>query len=83
MGDITELTENLTILSKGKALRTGNTADLFNDARLIDEASLGQPSIVKLAGALREKGWPIPQRVVRAEQLFQALRAVNTGGSHE
>ncbi|HPD62370.1 MAG TPA: energy-coupling factor transporter ATPase [Anaerolineaceae bacterium] len=83
MGDITELTENLTILSKGKALRTGNTADLFNDARLIDEASLGQPSIVKLAGALREKGWPIPQRVVRAEQLFQALRAVNTGGPHE
>jgi len=83
MGDITELTENLTILSKGRALRTGNTADLFNDAQLINEASLGQPSIVKLAGAMRTKGWPIPQRVVRAEQLFAALRAMNGGGSHE
>ncbi len=83
MGDITELTENLTIVSKGRALRTGNTADLFNDAQLIDEASLGQPSIVKLAVAMRAKGWPIPQRVVRAEQLFAALRAMNGGGSHE
>lgn len=83
MGDITELTENLTIISKGRALRTGNTADLFNDADLINEASLGQPSIVKLAGALRAKGWPIPQRVVRAEQLFDALRAMNGGGAHE
>ncbi|HNR02590.1 MAG TPA: energy-coupling factor transporter ATPase [Anaerolineaceae bacterium] len=83
MGDITELTENLTIVSRGRALRTGNTADLFNDAQLIDEASLGQPSIVKLAGALRARDWPIPQRVVRAEQLFDALRAINPGGSHE
>lgn len=81
MGDITELTENLTIMSKGRSLRTGNTADLFNDTQLIDEASLGQPSIVKLAVAMRAKGWPIPQRVVRAEQLFSALRAINTGGS--
>ncbi len=83
MGDITELTENLTIVSRGRALRTGNTADLFNDAQLINEASLGQPSIVKLAGALRARGWPIPQRVVRAEQLFDALHAVNGAGSHE
>ncbi len=83
MGDITELTENLTIVSKGKALRTGNTADLFNDAQLINEASLGQPSIVKLAGVLRARGWPIPQRVVRAEQLFNALRAMNARDSYE
>lgn len=83
MGDITELTENLTIMSKGRALRTGNTADLFNDSTLIDEASLGQPSIVKLAVAMRAKGWPIPQRVVRAEQLFSALRAMNGEGAHE
>ena len=45
-----------------------------NDAALIQEASLGQPSVVRLAGAMRARGWPIPQRVVRAEQLFDALR---------
>lgn len=82
MGDITELTKNLTILSNGRAMRTGNTADLFNDAKLINEASLGQPSVVRLAVRMRERGWPIPQRVVKAEQLFSALQAMNGGQSH-
>ena len=82
MGDITELTQNLTILSNGRAMRTGNTADLFNDAQLIDEASLGQPSVVKLAVRMRERGWPIPQRVVKAEQLFKALQAIEGGQAH-
>jgi len=82
MGDITELTQNLTILSSGKALRTGNTADLFNDAQLINEASLGQPSVVRLAVCMRERGWPIPQRVVKAEQLFNALQTMNGGQAH-
>lgn len=82
MGDITELTQNLTILANGRALRTGNTADLFNDAQLINEASLGQPSVVRLAVRMRERGWPIPQRVVKAEQLFSALKAMNGGHTH-
>jgi energy-coupling factor transport system ATP-binding protein len=82
MGDITELTQNLTILSNGRAMRTGNTADLFNDAQLINEASLGQPSVVRLAVRMRERGWPIPQRVVKAEQLFNALQAMNGGLTH-
>jgi energy-coupling factor transporter ATP-binding protein EcfA2 len=53
MGDITELTRNLTIMFEGKALRTGDTAELFNDQALISAASLGQPSVVRLAGAFR------------------------------
>ncbi len=84
MGDITELTRNMTVLANGRALRTGNTADLFNDADLIQKASLGQPSIVRLASAMRAKGWPIPFRMVTAEQLFTSLRELNNGGSsHE
>lgn len=82
MGDITELTQNLTILFNGRALRTGNTADLFNDAQLINQASLGQPSVVRLAVRMRERGWPIPQRMVKAEQLFTALQAINGGQAY-
>jgi energy-coupling factor transporter ATPase len=82
MGDITELTQNLTILSNGRSLRTGNTAELFNDAELINEASLGQPSVVRLAVRMRERGWAIPQHVVKAEQLFKALQALNGGQAH-
>lgn len=83
MGDITELTRNMTILANGRALRTGNTADLFNDAELIQKASLGQPSIVRLASAMRAHGWPIPNRMVTADQLFTSLRNLNRGGCHE
>lgn len=82
MGDITELTQNMTILSNGRSMRTGNTADLFNDEQLIEEASLGQPSVVRLASAMRARGWPIPQRVVKAEQLFNALQAGNGEQTH-
>lgn len=82
MGDITELTQNLTLLSNGRALRTGNTADLFNNTTLIQEAALGQPSVVRLAIRLRECGWPIPERVIKAEQLFTSLRAIEGGQTH-
>lgn len=74
MGDIAELAANLTIMARGRALRTGNTAELFNDAELIAEGALGQPSVVRLGAAFREKGWPIPVSVITAEQLFMAVR---------
>jgi hypothetical protein len=83
MGDITELTRNMTIMANGRALRTGNTADLFNDAALIETAALGQPTVVRLAGKLRELGWPVPVRTVTVEQLFTALRKIRGGINHE
>ena len=75
MGDIAELATNLTIMAKGRALRTGNTAELFNDAELIAEGALGQPSVVRFGAAFREKGWPIPVSVITADQLFSAVSA--------
>ena len=74
MGDIAELAANLTIMAKGRALRTGNTAELFNDAELIAEGALGQPSVVRFGAAFREKGWPIPVSVITADQLFNAVK---------
>jgi energy-coupling factor transport system ATP-binding protein len=74
MGDIAELAANLTIMAKGHALRTGNTAELFNDSKLIAESALGQPSVVRFGAAFRSKGWPIPVSVISAAQLFTAVR---------
>lgn len=74
MGDIAELANNLTIMSKGTALRTGNTAELFNDAQLITDGALGQPSVVRFGAAFREKGWPMPVSVITGEQLFEGIR---------
>jgi energy-coupling factor transport system ATP-binding protein len=74
MGDIAELAVNLTIMSKGRALRTGKTAELFNDINLIREGALGQPSVIRLANAFRNQGWPIPIEVITGDQLFSAVR---------
>ena len=41
MGDITELTHNMTLLADGRALGTGNTAEIFNNEALITAAGLG------------------------------------------
>ena len=75
MGDIAELAANLTIMAKGRALRTGNTAELFNDAQLIEEGALGQPAVVRLAAAFRAQGWPIPVSVVTAAQFLAAVQS--------
>ena len=75
MGDIAELAANLTIMAKGRALRTGNTAELFNDAQLIEEGALGQPAVVRLAAAFRAQGWPIPISVVTAAQFLAAVQS--------
>ncbi|KAF0111184.1 MAG: cobalt/nickel transport system ATP-binding protein [Chloroflexi bacterium] len=83
MGDITELTQNMTIMSEGRALRTGNTAALFNDAELIASASLGQPSVVRFASALRTKGWPIPISTVATNQLISVLKKLAGERLHE
>lgn len=83
MGDITQLTQNMTIMSEGRALRTGNTAGLFNDADLITKASLGQPTVVRLSSAFRTKGWPVPVSTVTNTQLLNALRNCSGGQAHE
>lgn len=83
MGDLTELTQNMTIMSDGRSLRTGSTADVFNNAKLISEASLGQPAVIRLAGVLREKGWPVPTQVVTLQQLIDALTSIKGGQHHE
>jgi energy-coupling factor transport system ATP-binding protein len=83
MGDITQLTQNMTIMSDGRSLKTGNTAILFNDAELIKQASLGQPAVVRLSSAFRAKGWPVPVSTMTNGQLLAALRKCSGGLSHE
>ncbi len=83
MGDIAELASNLTIMSKGTALRTGNTAELFNDAQLIADGALGQPSVVRFGAAFRAKGWPMPVSVITGAQLFEGIRNSLGEAAHE
>lgn len=83
MGDIAELANNLTIMSKGTALRTGNTAELFNDSQLIADGALGQPSVVRFGAAFRDKGWPMPVSVITGEQLFEGIRNSLGEAAHE
>ena len=83
MGDITQLTQNMTIMSEGRALRTGKTAVLFNNADLIAKASLGQPTVIRLSSVFREKGWPVPVNTVTNRQLLHALRSCSGGRTDE
>ncbi|HCS40684.1 MAG TPA: energy-coupling factor transporter ATPase [Anaerolineaceae bacterium] len=83
MGDITQLTQNMTIMSDGRSLQTGNTAVLFNNEDLINQASLGQPAVVRLSSAFRAKGWPVPVSTMTNGQLLAALRKCSEGTTHE
>jgi len=81
MGDITELTQNMTLMADGRAIGTGNTAELFNDEDLVTAAGLGQPAVVRLTKVMRAKGWPIPARTVTVKQLLSAIRNAEGGAA--
>lgn len=79
MGDITELTQNMTLMADGRAIGSGNTAELFNDESLVAAAGLGQPAVVRLTKVMRAEGWPIPARTVTVKQLLSAIRSAAGG----
>ena len=48
---------------------TRPAAQAFMDAQLLLDAGLEQPGSIRLAQALRAKGWPVDREAVSLEQL--------------
>jgi len=73
MEDIASLTQNMTILSRGKSQGTGRSADLFSDEAQLKQAGLIAPTGVLAANKIRALGWPLVNDILTINQLDAAL----------
>lgn len=70
LDEIAQITDDLSVMKSGKILETSPTRKLLFNERLIEEAGLCPPLIVRVLQKLEEKGWPIDQcECLASEQL--------------
>ena len=70
LDEIAQISDDLSVMKTGKILETSSTRKLLFNERVIDEAGLCPPLIVRILQKLHEKGWPTDQcRCLTADKL--------------
>lgn len=87
MGDMAILAQGLTVFQRGRVIMDGSTQAVFSQPDALLSVGLESPVSVRLAQALREKGWPIPAEALTIAQIVLAVEAAqparldHTGGA--
>ncbi len=80
MGDLARLTHELTVFYRGRSVLNGETGEVFEQRDTLREFGIEPPIAAQVAEALQAKGWPLPEGIMTAEALqeavAQALRGV-------
>jgi energy-coupling factor transport system ATP-binding protein len=78
MEDVAKLTDRLFVMNKGQLALSGKPSDVFKEADFLQEIGLGVPQVVRLADALKAKGYAIEKEIVTIddakEELMRLLR---------
>ena len=59
LDEIAQITDTLSVMKSGKVLLTSETYKLLLDNKILDEAGLFAPLIVRIHQKLKDNGWPI------------------------
>jgi energy-coupling factor transport system ATP-binding protein len=73
MGDLARLASGLTVISKGRSVLEGTTASVFSQVEVLRGYGLEPPVAALAAQKLRAIGWPLPEGVMTAEALHEAV----------
>ena len=65
--------DKIVVMSEGKKVMEGAPSDIFEKKEELEKLYLDIPFAVKMASALREKGFDIPREVVTEDQLADVL----------
>lgn len=79
MEDIGELSESVSVLSRGNLLESASTASVFSQPDVVDAAGLGLPLTARIAIELRKRGWPIRTDLVRSDDLIASMESLARG----
>ena len=76
MEDVFSLSTRVAVLSQGRLLRMGTPREVFEDSEQLLNSGLDVPASARLALKLREKGLPVPQDCLEADEIIRYLRGV-------
>ena len=68
--------DRIIVMSEGKIVMDGEPSEVFENKKELEKLYLDIPFAVKMAAALREKGFDIPKNVVTEDQLADVLCAL-------
>lgn len=74
MEDIAALTHNVTVMVEGTDAASGTVADIFSRSDRLQTWGLIQPTVTRIAGALRERGWALPPGIVTPQALTAQIK---------
>jgi len=75
--ELARMTKNLSLMMRGRVIRSGLTPNLLGNVETIQNANLSPPLITKVSHELIKKGWPIEKvDTTTAEKLLAALQRI-------
>jgi energy-coupling factor transporter ATP-binding protein EcfA2 len=76
MDDIASLAGRVTLLDHGRSVATGPVSEIFSSDELMKKANLIAPPGTRLAAALRERGWGLPDCCLTFAGIEKCLETV-------
>ena len=67
--------DRIVVMSEGRVVMEGTPSEVFEHKDELEKLFLEVPFAVRMAAALREKGFDIPREVVTEDQLADVLCA--------
>ena len=83
MGDMARLADSLTVFSQGRDVLTGTTSEVFAQLDELREYGMDAPVGAKVAAAMRDKGWPVPMRIIALDDLAGWIHRLGEGAANE
>ncbi len=76
MDTISELSRNLTIMSNGKDVVSGLTAEIFGQPELLAKYGLEPPELFKISNELRRNGLPLSEKILDGKTLVMEIAGI-------
>lgn len=65
--------DKVIVMDKGRVVMEGTPKDIFSQVETLKKYRLDVPQVTMLAHELRKSGVPIPEGILRREELVEAL----------
>ena len=72
--------DHVIVMDHGHVVLQGTAKEVFGQVELLKQYRLDVPQVTLLAHELQKKGYPIPQGILTAEELIEALEACKREG---
>lgn len=81
LNEVLEYADKVIVFYRGRVIAEGETAEVFRQAELMEEANLGLPQLVELEFTLRRRGLPIQKSFVNPANALNEITDLLRGRS--